>query len=202
MSNNTDKFWVQTYGNVIRYIRERDAGIVQEISGTDSLITFSVTHTLDPLIYNFPLTLKRVLPADWLKFTASQNGKLLTTKTITENGKSFIILDVLPNGGDVLLRNTGTIAGIAEKSLVTAFTVYPNPFRSVSKIEFTLEKASVVSLQLLDESGKKIRNIASGAYSEGAHELLLDTSGLTGTVFYCALYVNDSLFSKKLISIK
>jgi oligosaccharide reducing-end xylanase len=47
MNVNRDKFWVSTFGNVVRYIRERDAAVVHEMVSSDSLITFSVTHALD-----------------------------------------------------------------------------------------------------------------------------------------------------------
>lgn len=198
--SNQDKFWVSTYGNVVRYIRERNAATVHETVNTDSLITFSVTHSLDPLLYNFPLTLKRPVPDGWTSFTVSQNGKLLPSKLVYENNKAYLIVDVIPNDGDVKIRNTKVIAGMDVNAIISSYTVYPNPFHTNAIIQFVLKNAADVSLDLLDESGKKIQSIATASYAAGTHEIIVDAAGSNGNVFYCALYVNDQVCIKKIVS--
>jgi peptidoglycan/xylan/chitin deacetylase (PgdA/CDA1 family) len=202
MRSNDDKFWVNTYGNVVRYIRERNAVTVHEVGNTDSLITFSVTHPLDSTLYNFPLTLKRPVPDGWTNFRVSQNGTVLPTKLVYENNKAYVIVDVVPNTGNVSIRNTKIISGMVVNSLVSAFTVYPNPFLTIANMELLLEKTAQVSLHILDESGKKICILSNGSYAPGLHELTLDTSGLNGNVFYCVLFVDGEVYIKKVISLK
>lgn len=199
VGHNKSKFWVSTYGNVVRYIRERNVAAVHELSASDSLITFSLTQTLDTIIYNVPLTLKRPVPENWNTFTLSQNGKMIPVNVVNDNGKLFMIMDVVPNAGNVLIRNTGGTTGIAINSSVSSFTVNPNPFNSSSTIRFELEKAASVSLVLLDQSGKRIKSIATGMYAAGTHEEILDASSLTPGIFYCTLYVNEEVLVKKVI---
>jgi peptidoglycan/xylan/chitin deacetylase (PgdA/CDA1 family) len=202
MHSSADRFWVDTYGNVVRYIRERDAAVVHEVTNTDSLITFSVTHALDSALYNLPLTLKRPVPDGWTTFTVSQNGAVLPAKLVYENGQTYMIINVIPNNGNVIIRNMKIISGIVANALVSAFTVYPNPFSADINIAFVLGKKAVVSMDLLDESGRKVKTIVTGLYTAGLHEVALDTSGLNGNVFYCVLYVDGLAGIKKIISRK
>src|SRR3974390_944806 len=56
MSTNQNKFWVDAFGNVVRYIKERNAASVAEITNTSDNITVQVTDNLDNTIFNFPIT--------------------------------------------------------------------------------------------------------------------------------------------------
>ncbi len=198
MNASRDKYWVNTYGNVVRYIRERDAAAVTELSNTDSLIVFSVTHNLDVQLYNFPLTIKRPVPGNWISFTVSQNGTMLPTQIVNENGKTYFIVDILPNGGDVKIRNT-KVTDIEAHDIVSSFTIKPNPFHSFTNVSFSLEKAGDVSLELLDASGNKIYTIAKGLYASGLHEFTLDGTSIKGNIFYCLLHVNECVYTTKII---
>jgi hypothetical protein len=195
-----DKFWVNTYGNVVRYIRERNAAIVQETANTDSLVTFSVTHPLDSALYNFPLTIKRSVPDSWTTFTVSQNGTVLPTKLVYENGKAYAIMDIVPNAGNVYIRNTKIISGIAVHTFVSSFVVYPNPVHTLANIQFVLKKTATVSLEILNESGEKIQTLATGSFTAGLHEITWDASLVNGTVFYCALYINGQVDIQRILT--
>jgi len=60
-----DRFWVATFGEVVRYARQRNAVSVKELSNQGDHIAVQVTDTLDNAIYNDPITLRRSLPAGW-----------------------------------------------------------------------------------------------------------------------------------------
>jgi hypothetical protein len=198
--SNVDKFWVNTYGNVVRYIRERNAAIVHEIANTDSVVTFSVTHPLDSALYNFPLTIKRSIPDSWTNFTVSQNGTVLPTKLVYENGKAYAIMDIAPNAGNVYIRNTKIISDIAVHPFVSSFAVYPNPVHTLANIQFVLKKTATISLEILNESGEKIQALATGSFTAGLHEITWDASRVNGTVFYCVLYVNGQPDIKRILT--
>ena len=201
MNNNRDKFWIATCGNVVRYIRERNAASVHELSNTDSLITFSVKHPLDSLIYNFPLTVKRTVPANWGPFTVHQNGKELPVRVVTKNSKHYFIIDVVPNSGNVLIKQSAT-TGISFLTMVSSFTVFPNPFALAATIRFELNHQAQIKIELLDENGKKVKTIQTGLYDSGAHEVLLNGSDLRGKLFYCALSINGQQLIRKIACTK
>ena len=72
---NDNKFWVATFGNVVRYIRERNTVSVAETDVQDNAITLQVTDTLENAIYNYPISLRRPLPEGWPAASVVQNGQ-------------------------------------------------------------------------------------------------------------------------------
>ena len=103
---NTDKFWVETFGNVARYIKERDAASIRETASGDTSIILQVTTPLDRSIYNYPITLRRPLPANWPAVAVSQNHQPVGAQLVTVNSTSYVMFDVVPDGGDVTLSKT------------------------------------------------------------------------------------------------
>jgi oligosaccharide reducing-end xylanase len=106
MNTNRDKFWVETFGNVVRYIRERNASSVTETSSGNDSITIQVTNNLDNSIYNYPITLRRPLPVNWPAAAVSQNNTLVSAQLVTLNSTNYVMFDVVPDGGDVIISKT------------------------------------------------------------------------------------------------
>jgi peptidoglycan/xylan/chitin deacetylase (PgdA/CDA1 family) len=103
-----DKFWVATFADVARYIRERNDVSVAESSNADNSITLKVTDTLDDAIYNYPLTLRRPLPDGWMAAKVSQNGHSVDASFIEVNSVKYVMFDALPDGGEIVLtKSTG-----------------------------------------------------------------------------------------------
>lgn len=99
----TGTFWVTTFGDSVRYIRERNAVSVQELSAQGAKITLRVTDTLDDAIYNLPVTLRRPLPAGWSGARVSQNGRTFAATGVTINSEAYMMFDVVPDAGEVVL---------------------------------------------------------------------------------------------------
>ena len=57
--------WVETVGNITRYIKERDDAEYQIISSSDQLIEINITDDLDNEIYNYPLSAYIKIPDEW-----------------------------------------------------------------------------------------------------------------------------------------
>ena len=106
MTNNPNKFWVETFGNVVRYIKERNASSVAETANSGSSITVQVTNNLNNAIYNYPITIRRPLPANWPAAAVSQSNRPVKAQLVTVNSTSYVMFDVVPNGGDVVLTKT------------------------------------------------------------------------------------------------
>jgi len=103
LKTNQNKFWVETFGNVTRYIRERNATSAAEISSNESRITLQVTNNLDPAVFNYPLTLRRPLPANWPSAAVAQNGSPASAQIVSVNSTKYVMFDVVPGAGDVVL---------------------------------------------------------------------------------------------------
>jgi oligosaccharide reducing-end xylanase len=106
MRTNQDKFWVETFGNVARYIRERNAAAVKETSSRDDSLALQVTDNLADSIFNYPITLRRPLPANWPGAVVSQNQKPVTTQIVDVGAKKHVMFDVVPDGGDIIISKS------------------------------------------------------------------------------------------------
>ncbi len=72
---------------------------------------------------------------------------------------------------------------------------YPNPFNPTTTIQFTLEKAGAVNLDIYNVSGQKIRTLTTSNYAPGSHELVWnghDDNGIavSSGVYICRLKMN------------
>jgi hypothetical protein len=103
LSTNQNKFWVETFGNVVCYIKERNAASVAETANSGDSITIQVTDGLNDSIYNYPITLRRPMPTNWPGAVVLQNNKPIATQLVTVGSTNFVMFDVVPDGGDVTL---------------------------------------------------------------------------------------------------
>ena len=103
LNDRKDKFWVSTFGNVVRYIKERNAVSVTELSNKDTSITLKVTDNLDDAIYNYPITIRRPLPRDWSTAYVLHNSTAVNAHIVEVDSKKYVMFDVVPDGGDIIL---------------------------------------------------------------------------------------------------
>jgi peptidoglycan/xylan/chitin deacetylase (PgdA/CDA1 family) len=96
---NTNKWWIETFGNVCRYIQERDAAVLTVVSDTTTNITLRLTHQLDNTIFNYPVTVRRPLPRGWPTAAITQSGAAVPSQIVNGN----LTFDVVPNGGEIVL---------------------------------------------------------------------------------------------------
>jgi hypothetical protein len=96
--------WVSTFANVARYVRERDSMSVLETSNQDTRITLHATVPLDPAIFNYPVSVRRPLPAGWPSARVTQNGQVLAiAQMTTARSAKAVLFDVVPDGNEVVL---------------------------------------------------------------------------------------------------
>lgn len=98
-----DVFWVSTFSNVVRYIKERNDVSIMELSCQDTSIVLQVTDTLDDVIYNYPVTIRRPLPENWSSANVSQNDQRVNVSVVEIDSVRYVMFDVVPDGGDVVL---------------------------------------------------------------------------------------------------
>ncbi len=70
---------------------------------------------------------------------------------------------------------------------------YPNPFNSTTTISFSLPVRSQVSVNLLDESGRSIRNIYHGIENSGYHTMPIDAVGLPSGLYFARIEAEDKI---------
>ena len=110
LAENSGKFWVETFGNVIRYIKERNNATITESSVVTNRITLKITDNLSDEIYRYPLTIRRSVPQEWWddELDVFQGDREMQHSMITESSKKYIQFQAIPDGGDVVISNGGT----------------------------------------------------------------------------------------------
>ena len=68
---------------------------------------------------------------------------------------------------DFTIYKIDGVASVEENAVVNNITVYPNPFKSSVKIEYTLNEQSQVVIDLLDINGRRIHEIYRGEQGNG-----------------------------------
>jgi hypothetical protein len=107
LDKNRSKIWCETFGNVARYIKEREAAKVTVKSSDAKSVTVTLTDNLADSIYNFPLSLRFECPTGWTESTAKQGTKVMPDTIITDatSSKKYVMFQAVPNKGDVIVSS-------------------------------------------------------------------------------------------------
>jgi len=101
---NKANYWVATFGNVIRYIRERNAAILTVKSETMTRINLQLTDTLDNAIYNYPVSIRRPMPKGWKGVNVMQGDKKRSAFLVKKDKVVYIQFDAVPNAGMIIIN--------------------------------------------------------------------------------------------------
>ena len=107
LNQNSASFWVCSFVNVVKYIKERNAATVSVVSDNGSTIVLSVTDNLDNTIYNYPISIRRPLPSAWTGATVTQGGAAVTSSIVTEGTTTYLVFSAVPNKGNVTITSAG-----------------------------------------------------------------------------------------------
>lgn len=80
--------------------------------------------------------------------------------------------------------------------------VTPNPISSTAKINFSISKPGKVSLNLYAISGRLVKTISEKTFTEGNHQITLDTKDLNAGIYFIRLKSDDLIGTKKFVVIK
>ena len=106
LDKNRSTYWVATFRDVIKYIKERDNATLKETSATASEITYSLTDNLDNSIYDYPLSIRTPMPNEWNEgVIVYQNDEEIESKV----EGNYIYFDAVPDGGTILVKSLGSV---------------------------------------------------------------------------------------------
>jgi peptidoglycan/xylan/chitin deacetylase (PgdA/CDA1 family) len=198
LKENDGKFWVNTFGNVARYIKERNCVSVNETSVTETDISLALTDTLrNNEWYNYPLTLRRSLPSGWTSASVTQNGKLVNSSLLEVNSVKYLQFDAVPDGGSVLISNTATglndLKGYSEEPKFKVWTDRETLF-------FTVPSACMPnrSVSLFNSNGKLVDSFNEFQVNNEIGKISLVRSHKSG-VFIVRLNDKRSSWSSQIV---
>jgi D-alanyl-D-alanine carboxypeptidase len=100
---------------------------------------------------------------------------------------------------DTYLNYTEPSAVNENELVFENLTLSPNPAGDETKVQFQLQHASDVTLQITSTNGGNLRSYSYGALPEGAHELNLDLAGLSPGLYFLRLGTGESTVVKTLM---
>ncbi|MFN3403480.1 MAG: metallophosphoesterase [Cytophagaceae bacterium] len=80
--------------------------------------------------------------------------------------------------------------------------IYPNPTAGNVALKYTLDKASKVHIELLDASGKKIKEVYTGRQEQGDHTHYIDLDDQHKDVVILKMVVNKNTYMRKIIRVR
>ncbi|MFC2093104.1 T9SS type A sorting domain-containing protein [Bacteroidota bacterium] len=104
------------------------------------------------------------------------------------------------NGSDIIseIKNVNT-------TVPDEFTLnqnYPNPFNPETKINFSIPKNTIVTLNVYDITGKEVATLVNQQLSTGVYEVSLNGKNLSSGVYFYTLSAGDFIDTKKMLLIK
>ena len=101
------------------------------------------------------------------------------------------------------LSSASEISSMFGNSGIIVGEVYPNPFKSLATLDFTLPEAGDVDIRIYNSIGQEVRTVASRRFDNGTHKLEINGDVLATGLYSLKLTYNSELISdvivKKLI---
>lgn len=204
-----NQVWVETVGNITRYIKERDNSNYQIISLSSQLIEVNVSDNLDNTIYNFPLSAYLKIPNEWNYVRTEQNGNVDTLTTIVTDSGRVVLTKVIPDKGILKLTPITATAVDNEIGNVVGFKLYqnyPNPFNPRTSIQYAIGSRQFVQLNVYDVLGNEISTLVNEEQSAGNYNVEFDPASsikdpASGLYFY-RLQAGEYVQTRKMILLK
>jgi peptidoglycan/xylan/chitin deacetylase (PgdA/CDA1 family) len=114
--------WVETMGNITRYMREREEFKYSIIWQTTTQILINATDNLSNTIYNYPLTVDITVPPDWKAVIGIQGSRKETVITFIAGANTYVRMHVIPDGGILILNKTDPVLQPPLPIELTSFT--------------------------------------------------------------------------------
>ena len=115
-----------------------------------------------------------------------------------------IIIDSILSGetdcGSSALKISNQFEDILTDEL--KISVFPNPSSFETSISFNLNKTQNVSLQLIDLSGQKVKQIEAREFNKGAQQIKFQTKDLDNGIYFIVITTSNSIYSKKISIVK
>lgn len=102
----------------------------------------------------------------------------------------------------VLWRETPPLGAGDPAGLPSASTLgqnYPNPFRFVTRFEYTVPRSAVLSIAVYDLMGRRVATVMNGSATPGRHSVQFLRGGLSAGMYICRLTEGTTVATRKML---
>ena len=158
-----------------------DDGFTYYPAGTGERLGTSVTNSSQYRVY--------------LRVRVSSGGRTATAfLTVSVNGSNF--RRGIAQSDSVTWDN---VLEHPEENGIVLDDVYPNPTYDQSQVGFYLPEQQTIRLDVIDLSGKLMKNVVGGDFEAGSYEFNVDHSSLATGVYLYQLKAGDVALTKRLV---
>lgn len=196
LDQNRDKIWTETFGNVARYIKERNAASLSVIKSDAESITITLTDNLPDSVYKYPLTIRRPLPDGWTEAKVTQGDTPVENSIVTVNGNKMVMFNAVPDGGDIILSSGKTPVQRHSTNGVRsgALTMLASGSRLTLSGTSLLNGPSTIRLYNLNGT-----TLANYRFPGTADRLQLPLDNIAASTFIAEVTVNGTTLSQKVV---
>jgi len=102
IKNRNSSLWIATFGDVTKYMREREtAKVSNSRKGGKIIVTFN--HSLDTSMYNIPLTLKTYVSSNWKQANIKQGKHIQKVEVNKDDKGAYVQYRANTNGEAITL---------------------------------------------------------------------------------------------------
>lgn len=95
-----------------------------------------------------------------------------------------------------------TLLDVEVPSQSNNYSIYPNPSSGISKIVYSLDVSSCLTIELYDVLSNQVAQLEKGEKQIGLYSTLINTQFLTAGIYYCKIDIGGVIFLKKFVVIK
>jgi oligosaccharide reducing-end xylanase len=177
LDQNRNKIWCETFGNVARYIKERDAASLTVESSEQNSIKIKLTDNLPDSIYNYPLSIRCPLPEGWTTVMINQNRKEVDYTISKVNSKDYLMFNAVPDDGDIIIQSGTRVRNLASVSASVKPVLLNKSGLSIDATKFS---GSTIAISLYDLRGKRF---ASYSLNRSSSRITIPFNALTSSAF-------------------
>jgi len=219
--SSNKEVWVETVGNITRYIKERDDANYQIVSSSSQQIQINVSDNLDNTIFNYPLSAYVKIPGEWNYVRSEQNGVIDTLTTIVTDTGRVVMVKVVPDKGILKLTPVNPTPVEDDIQIVDRFEFfqnYPNPFNPSTKIIFTIPNVTLsassraesrdegarVQLKVYDVLGNEVATLVDEYKPAGIYnvQFTMNKEQLSSGLYFYQLKAGAYSETKKMMYLK
>ena len=106
---------------------------------------------------------------------------------------------------DNMLGDLSPLTNLNEPVEINSFSLtrlYPNPFNPVLNIDFEINQAGWVKVNITDITGSMVKTVYEGFEGVGKHQISWDSETLPSGTYFVTLELNEFLKTKKVVLLK
>lgn len=88
--------------------------------------------------------------------------------------------------------------GITENNFVADANLFPNPANNVTTLSLNLKNTAHIKMSITDVIGNTVMNVCDKKLNAGKNSIYIQTKSLTTGIYFCVIYVEGYLITKKL----